>query len=504
MMDFSASLRAIMAIDPGATAIVQDDRDHSWDALATCTADIVATLDAAGIDRGHRIGVLIRNRASQAAAMLALLTSERCLVVLNPVIAPEKLALDIAGLGLAAIIGEEADIDRREVRDAASMAGCATITVATGLGAVEQRQEVGARVLDDHDLSRSQTAVEMLTSGTTGAPKRIPLSRRAFGAALEGALVYEKGRESDSAPRLRSGVSLQVGPMAHIGGMFGMLNTLLAGRTLVLFDRFDVQAWRAAVVRYRPKVASLVPAALRMVLDADVPRADLESLVALRSGTAPLPPETVREFLDRYDLPVLQNYGATEFIGGLSGWTLPDFRRYFHEKPRSCGRIHDDVQARVIDLDSGEVLPPGSEGVLEVKAPQINGGADWYRTTDRAIIDADNFLTICGRTDQAIIRGGFKVHPDEVVAAMLKHPSVREVVVVGLPDARLGSVPAAAVILREGMTASSEELIAFLRDHLSPYQLPAHILFVTDFPRTPALKPVLPAVTALLAESVAA
>lgn len=502
MAGLGARLRGLMAVDPAATAIVQDDRTFSWGALDAAIAAIDAALTGAGIDQGHRVGVMIRNRPAQLAGMLALFTSERSLVVLNPMIARDKLVADIESLKLSAIIAEQADLDAPGIAAALERAGCAVIALVPDLGGVAVLLGARADILAVCDPANTLIAVEMLTSGTTGPPKRVPLSRKAFDAALDAALVYEKDRKPGDAPRLRPGVSLHVAPLAHMGGMFGMLNTLLAGRRLVLFDRFSVEAWRAAVVAYRPKVASLVPAALRMVLDADLPREDLASLSALRSGTAPLPPETVLEFLRRYDLPVLQNYGATEFIGGISGWTLPDFRQHFMDKPRSCGRIHDGVGARIVDPDSGTILPPGSEGVLELKTAQIHGGRDWYRTTDRAIIDADNFLTICGRTDAAIIRGGFKIHPDDVVRALEMHPAIREVSVVGLPDERLGAVPVAAVILRQGGTADAAVLTAFAREHLSAYQVPAHFVFVDDFPRTPALKPALMDVARLIAAEI--
>ncbi|MET0360801.1 MAG: fatty acid--CoA ligase family protein [Sphingobium sp.] len=504
MATFGERLTAIMAIDPSAIAIAQGDRDYRWHDLARAVSAVNAALDAASITQAHRVGVMIHNRASQLAAMLALFTSERCLVVLNPMVARDKLIADIEGLGLAAIVAEFSDLEVPEIKAAIATTGCAAIALTPDLGGAEVWRNAQTDLAAIGDPVHRATAVEMLTSGTTGPPKRVPLSRDAFDAALQGALVYEKGRSADEAPRLRSGVSLQVGPLAHIAGVFAMLNTLLAGRQLVLFDRFTAQAWREAVVRYRPKVASLVPTALRMILDADIPREDLASLTALRSGTAPLPPETVMEFLKRYDLPVLQNYGATEFIGGISGWTLPDFRRFFLEKPRSCGRIHDGVAARIVDADTGTALSMGEEGVLELKTAQIHGGKDWYRTTDRAIIDADSFLTICGRTDAAIIRGGFKVHPDEVVRALEAHPAVREVSVVGLPDARLGAVPCAAIILREGASASEADMLDFARAHLSAYQVPVKFLIVDDLPRTPSMKPVLPEVVRMIAAAMAA
>ncbi|MDB5420514.1 MAG: AMP-dependent synthetase, partial [Brevundimonas sp.] len=111
------------------------------------------------------------------------------------------------------------------------------------------------------------------------------------------------------------------------------------------------------------------------------------------------------------------------------------------------------------------------------------------------------FLFIRGRYDGAIIRGGFKVHADDVVKAIIDHPAIREASVVGIPDRRLGEVPVAALILTAGAIVPSDAaLIAFLKDRLLPYQVPTRYLYVDDLPRTPSMKPALPAVRALFAE----
>ena len=267
---------------------------------------------------------------------------------------------------------------------------------------------------------------------------------------------------------------------------------------MCLVEKFSVQTWRDAVVRHRPKVASAVPAGLRMILDANLPKEDLASLTALRTGTAPLDPAITQEFLDRYDLPVLQNYGATEFAGAVAGWSLGDFRKYYKDKPGSVGRFQPGVTGHVVDPETGAELPAGVEGVLEMKAAQFGNGGAWLRTTDRAIIDEDGFLFIKGRADNAIIRGGFKVHPDDVNKVLESHPAIREAVVVGVPDRRLGSVPVAALILKAGAAAPSEaELAQFVKQHMLPYQVPVRFLVVEDVPRTNSMKPALPQVRAL-------
>jgi acyl-CoA synthetase (AMP-forming)/AMP-acid ligase II len=125
--------------------------------------------------------------------------------------------------------------------------------------------------------------------------------------------------------------------------------------------------------------------------------------------------------------------------------------------------------------------------VLEVKSAQIDPGR-WMRTTDLAEIDADGFLYIRGRADDAIIRGGFKVLPPDVEAAIRKHPSVKDVCVVGIADERLGAVPVAAVELHDGAPrVSADDLLAEARKHLVAYQVPVRVA-VGELPRTPAMK----------------
>jgi acyl-coenzyme A synthetase/AMP-(fatty) acid ligase len=299
-------------------------------------------------------------------------------------------------------------------------------------------------------------------------------------------------------------VELLGNPITHIGGLYFVITTLASGRKLALQEKFSVAGWHDAVKRHKPKIVGAVPAALRMIMEAGLPREDLSSLVAIRSGTAPLDPEVVDTFLERYDLPILQSYGATEFAGAVAMWRLGAFREMWPKKRGSTGPMFPGTEGRIVNPETGDVLPHGDEGVLELRAGQIGDGQNWVRTTDRAVLDSDGYLFIRGRADNAIIRGGFKVHPDDVVKMVEAHPSVREAVVVGLPDKRLGAVPVAAVILAQGASAPSEdELKAFVRERGLPYQVPVRFLIVDDVPRTPSMKPSLPLVRELFANDAA-
>lgn len=487
-------LRAIMALDPDRTQIDFEGVDYSWRQIAENVRAIEAALGAMGLPEDARVGVMLRNRPGHVAAAAAVLSTDRCLVTLNPVLPDAMLFADVETLGLPVVIADATDLARPGLAEALSRAGSAIIEIGPRLE--------GVRVVQRDIRAAIQTspgvAIEMLTSGTTGTPKRVPLSRDAFDASFRGFAKYERGKSFDDPPRLGSGCTMVVNPLTHIGGIYGCIGALMAGRKIALLEKFSVEAWLDAVRRHRPAVASAVPSAVRMLLDADVDPADLSSLKSLISGTAPLAPELVDAFYARYGIPICSNYGATEFAGAIAGWTIDDFHRHWGEKRGAVGRVHANIEARVVDPDSGAELPDGTEGLLELKGEQLGNGLQWLRTTDRAALDSDGFLFIKGRSDNAIIRGGFKIHPDDVVRALSDHPAIREAAVVGVPDDRLGSVPAAAIILKDGAPAPAiDDLKAWLKDRLIAYQVPVHFRIVPDFPRTPSMKPSAPGLRSL-------
>src|SRR5271157_961863 len=241
-------------------------------------------------------------------------------------------------------------------------------------------------------LGLAAVAVRMLTSGTTGPPKRIDLSYDMLARSV-------MGPDPDRAPaptQLRHGVAIVNSPLVHIGGVFRVLQCVAEARPFVLLERFELKAWAEAVRNHRPRAVSLVPAALRTVLHSDLTRADLESIRAVTCGTAPLSADEADAFTQKYGIPVLTSYAATEFGGGVAGWTLADYQKYWQAKRGSVGRANPGAQLRVVD-DEGATLGPDRVGLLEVKPGQLGPSAKWMRTTDLARIDADGFVWIVGR-----------------------------------------------------------------------------------------------------------
>lgn len=467
----SRRIADVLELQPDSHAIEYEGQWVSWRRVGDMARSIAPL---AGESAG--VGMLLRNRPGQVAAFLGVLLGGGTVVAINPARGDERTRADIAALRLPLIIGEADDLA------ALVPPGTATLTVSAALEGEQGRPSAGA-------TTQAGVAVRMLTSGTTGPPKRIDLSYDMLARSV-------MGPDPGAAPaptELRRSVAIVNSPLVHIGGVFRVLQCVAEARPFVLLERFELTAWAEAVRKHRPRTVSLVPAALRTALHSDLTRDDLESIRAVTCGTAPLSADDADAFTDKYGIPVLTSYAATEFGGGVAGWTLADHREYWRAKRGSVGRANPGAQLRVVD-DEGAILGPDRVGLLEVKPGQLGPAANWMRTTDLARIDADGFVWIVGRADQAIIRGGFKVMPDEVRTALESHPAVAGAAVVGRPDHRLGETPVAMVQLREAGSADADTLADYLRTRLARYEVPTEIAIVDTIPRTPSGKPDLAAV----------
>jgi acyl-CoA synthetase (AMP-forming)/AMP-acid ligase II len=493
---------AVAALDPAAPVLEFGGRWRTWGELGATIERVASLVPAPGTE----VGILLRNRPASIGLLLGVLRAGGCVVTVNPGRGDDRTRSDLAALDLPFVAGEPDDLDRFATGPGLHATRIAADDLGSGLWTSRWSETSRAR----NEVGDRGVAVRMLTSGTTGPPKRVDLPYRMLERVLAGAKHYESDRAGEL--RLRNGVAIVNSPLVHLGGLFRVLQCISDGRSFALLERFTVEGWVDAVRRHRPATASLVPAALRMVLEADVDPADLASLRSVVSGTAPLSPDDADAFTARFGVPVLVSYAATEFGGGVAGWNLADHQAFWSSKRGSVGRAHPGCELRVVDAGSdpggvpgsepAAVLGPDEEGLLEVKAAQLGDDAGWVRTTDLARIDADGFVWILGRADQAIIRGGFKVRPEDVRTALERHPRVRGAAVVGRPDARLGAVPVAAVELRPGSDTppTPQHLLDHLATQLARYELPAEIRIVDELPRTPAGKPDLAGVGALFDE----
>jgi malonyl-CoA/methylmalonyl-CoA synthetase len=326
-------------------------------------------------------------------------------------------------------------------------------------------------------------AIVAFTSGTTGAPKGVPLSHANVLASIRAAMMAWAWERDE--------VLVHALPLSHQHGLGGLHATLLAGSYAVLEPRFEAEAFceRAGAVAATAVMA--VPTIWERLDDWDGDaRAALARLRIGISGSAPLPAALalrVREWLGQ--LPV-ERYGSTE-----AGLNLSNPLRG-ERKPGSVGYPLPGIEVRIIDAGGGDV-EPGDDGELVVRGPQVFDGylrrpreteaaftADgWFRSGDIARQDpADGSIAITGRGKDMIITGGLNVFPREVEAALDTHAAVSGSAVVGVPSARWGEEVVAFVVARSGASPDPEELIAHCRERLSGFKCPKRVLLADGLP----------------------
>lgn len=486
-MELHEKIRRMLASQPDAPAIEFNGCWHPRYEFGLIADRLDAALSVHGHSPGTRVGLVARNRPPHLGAFAALLATRRCVVMINSAQDRQAIADDIGKLKLPVIIADREDWNAQTIA-AASKAG----VLGFALTHDPENPVVavpGLEISSTNALSvgAPDVAMELLSSGTTGAAKRIPLLARTLDRAVsDAASVYASGIAEDGIP-----TNVVFHPLGNIAGVTFVMPFLVDGHPLALLERFHLDHWLEAVRRHRPARASLPPAVLRAILDEKVAREDLASFASIGVGAAPLDPELQEQFEHAYGIPLLAGYGATEFCGVVANWTLDLYREFGKIKRGSVGRPRPGVDLRIINPDAGEgessKVPINAPGLVEARVQRV--GNAWIRTTDIGYIDGDGFLYLCGRADHAINRGGFKILPDEVARVLRQHPKVGDAAVIGIADTRLGQVPVAALEIRANAQAPSEsELEAFARARLLAYQIPVRFLIVNALPRNLSMK----------------
>ncbi len=335
------------------------------------------------------------------------------------------------------------------------------------------------------------------TSGTTGRPKPIvqthsgytELLDRILGPLRAGRTATDPNGPGPTETGRKPSPNLIPVSLALNAGIYNVLFGLRAGAEIVIMDKFATGEFAELVQRFAIRSTILPPAAMAALND-DADVTDLTPLRYVRSVTAPLSPLQARRFTEKFGVTVLNGYGQAE-VGEVIGWTAADAKEH-PEKIGAVGRVHAGVDITIVD-DTGTAVDPGAIGRLLVRPPRMAAGyADGTRLADRidaegfldtgdlARVDDDGFVWLEGRASDMINRGGNKIFPDEVEEVLRLSPSVRDVAVVGVPDARLGEVPVAYLV---GDPQPSAELEQLCREHLVPYKVPVSFHYVAELPR---------------------
>jgi len=470
---------------PDKAALITTDRVVTYAQLDDRSNRIANTLAAVGIPPGSHIGYLGKNSAEFFEIWIGVNTAGCAFTPLNWRCAPAELLEVVQDAKMPLIFaGRDFTELAERARRTADMA--VEIVAETDLESWSQAGSADPDVV----LTDSATALLAYTSGTTAAPKGVPISHGALGnwfraAATEPTVDWN----SDD-------IGLMVMPNFHLAGTWVSLSALYNGASLAILPAFEPAAFIAAVAAHRPTVTCLVPTAIQLLLDhASAQPADFSSLRRMLYAGSPIGQHTLQQALDVFGCDFVQFYGTTEtFIATL---LRPEQHRL--DNPallKSCGQPMPGVELRIV-APNGRDVPSGVPGEVLVRSPWMFSGYlnrpdatataivdGWYHTGDAGARDEDGNLFLVDRLKDMIVSGGENIYSAEVERALTAHPSVVSVAVVGAPDEKWGERVVAFVVPHPGRPVDVSQLVSHCRGLIAGYKVPKEIHLTDALPLT--------------------
>ena len=494
------------------------DKHYSYREVGRAVASLAEGLQKLGIGKGDHVGLFLPNTPYYVIAYFAILRTGATVVNFNPLYVERELIHQIDDSGTSIMFTLDLSVLYDKLQPLLGKTALKRIVVCrmadclpfpkSMLFPVVKRAEIAHHIPhDDAHLTYSSltanfgrpkpveidpledVAVLQYTGGTTGAPKGAMLTHANLTTNARQCVLWFK----DARPGEER--MLAVLPFFHVFAMTVALNAaMLLGAEIVLVPRFDLDDLLDLIDSKKPTLFPAVPT-IYTAINAHPERAkhDLTSIRFCISGGAPLPQEVKQQFDAHTGCVVIEGYGLSEC--SPVACVTPISGEY---KPGSVGLPMPGTVVEIVSLTDDEVvLPVGERGEICIRGPQVMKG-DWNRpeesertlkggrlhTGDIGIMDEDGYTAIVDRIKDLIIAGGFNVYPRTVEEAIYLHPEVEEVVVAGIPDPYRGQTVKAYIKLADGAGLDEAGLLAFLKDKLSPIEMPKKIEFRSSLPRT--------------------
>ncbi len=341
-------------------------------------------------------------------------------------------------------------------------------------------------------------AFQLYTSGTTGLPKGVMLTNRNLFALVDQVNQYWEFVPEES-------VNLAMMPMFHIAGLGWSVAGLAYGCRTVVLAEADPARILASISEGGVTHAFMVPALIQfLLLTPQVGETDFSSLRKLVYGASPISSTVLVQAMEVMGCEFVQVYGLTETTGAITQLLAEEHDPVNRpELLRSCGRPFPWVEIRIVDAATGQDAVEGEVGELWTRSPQVMAGYwhndqatraaltddGWFKTGDAGYRDDEGFLYLHDRIKDMIVSGGENVYPAEVENALMQHPAVADVAVIGVPDERWGeTVKAVVVAVDDAARPPPAELMGFCRERLAGFKCPKSVDFATDLPRNPSGK----------------
>jgi long-chain acyl-CoA synthetase len=492
---------------PGLDAVIFQGEKIPYRDIAGWARNLASGLHQIGIRKGQRVAIMLPNCPQYIVAYYAILRLGGVVVNVNPMYVERELEFQLKDAGAQTIVAARGFFPRLEaVREKIPL----RTLILTDLDEHVRGQGGGKRgpgdrpgILDYADLLQEgksqappvvpvdpdEVALLQYTGGTTGFSKGAMLTHYNLVSDVVQCVSWNVGAERGKERMLA------VLPFFHVYGMTVTMNeAIYLAATIILLPRFQVDDCLEAINAYQPTRFPGVPTMyIALVNHPKVKDYKISSIKVCSSGSAPMPVEALRKFEELTGGKISEGYGLTEASPVTHANPFSGQR-----KIGSIGLPRPDTDAKIADLETGEKdLPPGEEGELCIRGPQVMKGYwnrpeesakslrdGWLYTGDIARMDEEGYFYIADRKKDMIICGGYNVYPREVEETLYLNPKVLEASVLGIPDPYRGETVKAFIVLKPGKKATGEEMIEFCRENLARFKVPTVIEFRDELPKS--------------------
>lgn len=471
---------------PDAVSISAPGRpDLSYQGLQNQIKIIAITLNGLDIKRNDRVAIILPNGPEMAVAFLAVSSCATC-APLRPNYREKEYNFFLSDLNAKALI-LPAGLDNPAVNVAKKM-GLKIIHLT-----YNERDPAGIFKLEEEaHHSRPEfafpedIALVLHTSGTTSRPKSVPLKHKNL---------------CTSALNIRNALGLKqndrclnIMPLFHIHGLIGaLLSSISSGGSIVCTPGFYAPRFFDWLDQYRPTWYTAVPTMHQAILlrtDENMEIIKRPQLRFIRSSSSALAPKVMADLQRVFQVPVVESYGMTEASHQIASNPLPPGT----QKAGSVG-LAAGPEIAIMD-EKGDLLPQGEIDEIVIRGPNVTSGYEnnptankeaftkgWFRTGDEGYFDNDGYLILTGRLKEIINRGGEKISPREIDELLLQHPEISEAVAFAVPHPKLGEDIAVAIVLREGVSLTREDIQNFVYAQLADFKVPRYTLFLDEIPK---------------------
>lgn len=500
MLTMQAALDRNLRLYGNRPAIVDQEGSFTWGEHMHRVLRVASVLQAMGLKRGDRFGIICHNCFRQAEIFHAAYWIGVIPVPVNYRLAPAEMRFILEDAGCQRVMVEDAFLELfkdqafSQWHDAAQKrAMCIAAEVVDTPYPQYEAELAVAGPASAVESAEDDDAILLYTGGTTGRSKGVRLSHRN---------IVTNGMQCAIAQRaLPDDVYLHVAPMFHSADLQATCFTLV-GACHCYLPVFSGRAFLAAIQQFKVTQAMAAPTMIIMTLSSeDVAAYDLSSLRLLFYGSSPMDVEWIIKTMEAFpNSEIQQGYGLTETSPILVAMEREDHRRALESGDtsilRAAGRPVVGVELRIVDDEDVEVAV-GEIGEVVVRAPNVTKGYlnrpqenerafrnGWFHTGDVGRVDENGYLFIMDRKKDMVVTGGENVYTSEVEAALYKHAGIHEVAVIGVPDDRYGESLFAVIVPVVGSELDEQEIIEHCRKYIGGYKIPRKMVFVDNLPKS--------------------